>query len=482
MPDDSLKPGITRRAFSALGTVPLLASPALIASARAMPTDGVRFVAMGEESADTLSVLYNLTYANTPSLRALCQTPQGVSNTIRWARESGRSFALRSGGHCYAGTSQHPDLVIDLREMNNVFVQGDTRRMQMQAGAKLGDLHRAGFPHDLAVPAGWCADVGAGGHTLGGGIGYLVRAHGLLCDHLESVELVDAEGELRHCSRENNPDLFWACQGGGGGLGVATQFTLNAVAMQPLHFVRVFGGVAPERAADVWARWSGWSSASSRETSTQLNVNVMSDGRMFFRITGLSTLDPEELTRQLRDIATDDLPVGERSLLSGTYAALMEEHILSVPAFYLHAASRSSFLPANIETSQLSDVLDALTGSVSEHGSVGLLIEGMGGAVDDLDRTATAYPHRGAGFLVTASVAGVSQAAVEGQTEALQAVDSALRTGAVGRGYANYRDRLLGEEYATAYWVENLPRLQAVKQAVDPDGVFSSEHTVPLPA
>ncbi|MGD1887299.1 MAG: FAD-binding protein, partial [Cohaesibacteraceae bacterium] len=92
-----------------------------------------------------------------------------------------------------------------------------------QPGAKLGAVYRAGFPHNLTVPAGWCADVGLGGHALGGGIGYLARAHGLLCDHLAALTLVDAEGHIHHVNAQSDSDLLWASRGGGGGLGAVTR-------------------------------------------------------------------------------------------------------------------------------------------------------------------------------------------------------------------------------------------------------------------
>lgn len=479
--DPSSKPGLTRRAFSALGAVPLLANPARGASAMARPDSGVRFVARGDEEADALSILYNLSHAKTPALRALCSTPQGVAQTIRWAREHDKSFAVRSGGHCYAGTGNHPDLVIDLRTMADVHVNRDARLITAQSGAKLGAIHRAGFAHNLGVPAGWCGDVGLGGHALGGGIGYLVRDQGLMCDQVTQVQLIDAEGQLRICTADANADLYWASRGGGGGMGVVTDFTFKAASAPPTQLIRVFGAMAPDGAAGFWARWNNWSWNAPRDTSSQLNVNVMSDGRIFVRISGLSQIPAAELMAQLQDVGGDDLSIDERSVITGAYADLMEEHILSIPAFYLHQASRSSFLPPAPSLAVLESVLETLTQSVSLNGSVSLLIECLGGALDDVSTQDTAYPHRGAGFLVTASTAGVTEEAVMAQRPALQAVDGALQTEAVGRGYANYRDRLLGDDYGTAYWRENLGRLQAIKQAVDPDGVFSGEHTVPLP-
>lgn len=481
MSDASSKPGLTRRAFSALGAVPLLASPATIASAAARPEAGVRFVAAGDAQADPLSVLYNLSHAETPALRALCSTSQGVAQTIRWARENDKSFAIRSGGHCYAGTGSHPDLVIDLREMDDVRVDSDAQLIKAQSGAKLGAVHRAGFTHNLGIPAGWCADVGLGGHALGGGIGYLVRDRGLMCDQVTQVQLIDAEGRLRTCTADDDADLFWASRGGGGGMGVVTDFTFTAASAPPTQLIRVFGAMAADGAAGFWARWNNWSWNAPRDTSSQLNVNVMSDGRIFVRISGLSQIPAAELMTQLQDVGGDDLPIDERSVVTGNYADLMEEHILSIPAFYLHQASRSSFLPPTPNLAVLESVLETLTESVSPNGSVSLLIECLGGALDDVSTQDTAYPHRGAGFLVTASTAGVSEDTVIGQQPALQAVDDALQTEAVGRGYANYRDRLLGDNFANAYWGENLRRLQTIKQAVDPDGVFSGEHTVPLP-
>lgn len=194
-----------------------LSIPGFMRSAIALPSNGVRFVEAGTEEAEQLSYQYNLSYAVEPHLRAMCSTTQGVVETVRWAREKDVRFAIRSGGHCFGATSSHPDLVIDLRELYGVSLDPTSRRLTAQPGAWLASLYRAGFAHSLAPSAGWCGDVGLGGHILGGGLGYLARANGLLCDHLKSATMVTADGSLLTCSAVENPDVFWACRGGGGG-------------------------------------------------------------------------------------------------------------------------------------------------------------------------------------------------------------------------------------------------------------------------
>ena len=472
---------LTRRTFTsalAAGTA-TLAKPAIVSASVGRPTNGVRSVEDSAPDAENLSIQYNLAYQRTPKLRALCSDTDSVAATVRWAREEGLSFALRSGGHCFAGSSTHADLVIDLRQMDRVWVDPDSRRLTGQPGAKLGAVYRAGFPHNLTVPAGWCADVGLGGHALGGGIGYLARAHGLLCDHLAALTLVDAEGHIHHVNAQSDSDLLWASRGGGGGLGAVTRYTFDMQSTGTTTSLRLFGGVEAHQAAPLIHRWMDWSIAQPNQTTSHLAVTSLSDGRIFVRITGLSEFSAATLQVSLAPVAEDVLLFIGPSLVEGIYGEVMEETVLSFPAFYLPADARAVFRPSIVPIDALEALIDVQVRAQGDGNAMGMVFETLGGAIDTPAPGATAYPHRGSSFLAWASVSAQDGPGLDLARPFLDEAAIHLRAGASGQGYVNYRDRSL-EDFATAYWGENLARLQGVKRRIDPDGLFSSLHTVPL--
>jgi FAD/FMN-containing dehydrogenase len=148
-----------------------------------------------------------------------------VARVIGVARETGLELAVRSGGHSGAGHGvSEGGIVIDLRAMNGLEVDVEARTAWAETGLTAGALTTALHVHGLAVGFGDTASVGIGGITLGGGIGYLVRKHGLTIDSLLAAEVVTAAGELVRADAESHPDLFWALRGGGGNFGVVTRF------------------------------------------------------------------------------------------------------------------------------------------------------------------------------------------------------------------------------------------------------------------
>jgi hypothetical protein len=192
-----------------------------------------------------------------------------VSRVIDFARESGTEFVVRSGGHGVAGYGQ-PDggIVLDLKDMHALEIDAQRRTAWAETGLTAAEYTITADAHGLATGFGDTGSVGIGGITLGGGVGYLVRKHGLTIDDVLAADIVTADGKLLRVDTENHPDLFWAIRGGGGNFGVATRFHYR------LHDVgTIVGGMLMLPAtADVIQAFIALAEAAPEELSTIANV------------------------------------------------------------------------------------------------------------------------------------------------------------------------------------------------------------------
>jgi FAD/FMN-containing dehydrogenase len=174
----------------------------------------------------------NLRTQLSPALRAVCKAEHAVAVMIDWVRSNNLSFGIRCGGHSYEGFSQSQDDVIDLRGLQDISVDTTAGTVTVGAGVSLYDVYQELANEGYASSAGSCPTVGIAGHVMGGGHGLLARSHGLTCDVLRQVTMIDCEGSTLQATASSEPDLFRACRGGGGGsFGIATQFVLSIFAL-----------------------------------------------------------------------------------------------------------------------------------------------------------------------------------------------------------------------------------------------------------
>lgn len=236
--------------------------------ARAVETLRARFrgalLRPGDKGYEEARHVWNGAIDRRPALIARCAGTDDVVEAVRFARERDLPVSVRGGGHAVAGHAvADGGLMIDLSDMKTVRVDPGARTVRAGGGALLGDLDGATQRFGLAVPSGVVSHTGIGGLTLGGGLGHLMRKHGLTVDNLVSVDLVTADAGRMRVDAETEPGLFWGLRGGGGNFGIATAFEYRTHPVGPvvlggpifwplsdapevLRFVRDFAPGAPD--------------------------------------------------------------------------------------------------------------------------------------------------------------------------------------------------------------------------------------------
>ncbi|MFD1645991.1 FAD-binding oxidoreductase [Haloarchaeobius litoreus] len=179
----------------------------------------------GDAGYDEARTIWNGMIDKRPALIAQCAGAADVITAVNFARENNHEIAVRGGGHNVAGTAVCDDgIVIDLSAMRAVWVDPRARTARVQGGALWSDVDHETRAHGLATTGGIVSHTGVAGLTLGGGIGWLMRKHGLTVDNLLSADMVTADGEFVRASDDEHSDLFWALRGGGGNFGIVTSF------------------------------------------------------------------------------------------------------------------------------------------------------------------------------------------------------------------------------------------------------------------
>lgn len=186
-------------------------------------------------SYDEVRQLWNADIQRYPAVIARCVDVADVIACVKWARSHDVRVSVRCAGHNISGAAScEGGLVIDLGPMRGTRVDPVAQRIRAQGGCTWGEVDHAAQAFGLATTGGVNSITGIGGLTLGGGIGWLMRKHGLACDNLVAADVVTAEGELIRTDAEENPDLLWALRGGGGNFGIVTEFEYQLHRVGPL--------------------------------------------------------------------------------------------------------------------------------------------------------------------------------------------------------------------------------------------------------
>ncbi|TYB96023.1 FAD-dependent oxidoreductase [Micromonospora sp. WP24] len=415
-----------------------------------------RLVTPGDGRYATLRSTY--TTRHSPAGVLLPRTPQQVVDAVRYARERGLPIAVRSGGHGLAGTSSNDGgLVIDLSGLNRVDVLDERSRLvRVEAGARWAAVAKTLAPYGLVISSGDHGNVGVGGLATGGGVGWLVRRFGLTIDRVRAVEVVLADGTLIRADAEHEPELFWVVRGAGAGVGVVVAFEIEAEEIRNVGLAQLAVEATPDGAPV--RQWAEYLAQAPRELSSA--AVLLPYGRT--TVLQITAVVAAESLRRARPLIEPLLAIG-RLLDHRTdlvpYPAL-------VPTSHLHAnVGQQPSLSTNSLLTMDGAAARAITRAAGGPQRALVQLRSVGGAVNDVAPTATAYPHRHQDTLAVGSVFPPQGGA---------ALDAAWR-GIAARSdgaYVNFESRPDRAAFDRIYPGQTGRRVAELWRRYDPDGVF----------
>jgi hypothetical protein len=436
----------------------------------------------GDRDYDQQRRVWNGSIDRHPVLIVQCQDTKDVKAALRFAREHRLLTAVRGGGHSFPGLSTcDGGMVIDLGAMNAVRFDPERHTVRVQAGALLADVDRETLVVGQGVPSGIVSHTGVAGLTLGGGIGWQHRKHGLAIDNLLSVDLMTADGDLVTASEGENADLFWGVRGGGGNFGIVTSFEFRT---NPVGPVVLAGPILwpVEKTSQLLAFYRDWVADSPDELMTIVVQRRVAPGQnvprdlVGQRVVGVvacyvgSVEDGEQIVRPLRGF---DSP-----LLDMCEPKPFLDHQRMFDASFRHGCHYY------VRSCDVDELNDDVIGHVADFGSriesplSSIAIWQMGGAVSRVGDDETAFHGRNAGFTFN----------INGNTETAQGFDderewarsywSALAAHHT-TVYVNFLMEENEDRIRAAYGPTKYEKLKTLKSKYDPTNFFRLNQNIP---
>ncbi|MGP4012558.1 FAD-binding oxidoreductase [Streptomyces sp. 4N124] len=487
--------GATRTTTAAATTGMSTSTGALPAAAKnwsglAEDLDGT-LVRPGEQQWKAAHQLYNTRFDSLkPVAVAYVAHADDVRTALAYAQAHDLRVAIRNGGHSYAGWSSGDGrLIVDVSKLSRVRASGGSA--VVGAGAKLIDVYRSLTAKGVTVPGGSCPTVGISGLTLGGGHGVVSRAYGLTCDSLTQATLITADGKQLTANASENKDLFWALRGAGNGnFGVVTELRFKTHPAP--QAVSAYLSWPWSKAAAVVRAWQEWGPSQPDEIWSSLHLANAAGGTPTISVAAFSLGTYGELQNAVDRLADRiGSPATSVSLKRRSYEASMELYA-GCSSFASDAqchlpgstpgrspegalnretyAAKSDFFDASLPTAGIQQLLSQLTSVRGGAGSI--QVTALGGAVNRVSPTTTAFVHRRSRML--AQYVASWRAGTSGTTSQtwLTAAHTSMQPYASGAAYQNYTDATL-RNWRKAYYGDAAPRLQQLKRQYDPKRFFT---------
>ena len=426
-----------------------------------------------DEDYDAARAVWNGLIDTRPAIVARCQGAADVANCLTFAQDHALPVSIRGGGHHQSGSALVEDgLVLDLSEMTSVHVDTDARTVRVEPGGRVRDVLIETQHYGLATPTGSAGDVGIAGSTLGGGIGWIRRKHGLGIDALRSVDVVTSDGTLVRASPDQHEDLFWAVRGGGGNFGIITSFEFECYEVGPI--VAGLGVFYPgDVAEEVLEAYADLTHETSDEVTTLALYGhvpplppIPDDlaGQHAVAIMGCSLGDIEEGQEALQPFRTISEPLLDMSEPM-PYLLLHQLGTMMFPEGrrYCH---RSAFVDT-LSKSLINLVIEHAGDAPSSLSGIG--VWHLGGAIATVGNDETAFPYRDKHYMVITEANWEADSDDTENLEWARETDDRLRElGGVGAygGFTGVSERA-GEEFRDRVYGDNVERLAHIKATYD---------------
>jgi FAD/FMN-containing dehydrogenase len=436
----------------------------------------------GDPGYDGARALWNAMIDKRPALIACCTGTADVLSAVAFARSQQLPLAVRAGGHNIAGNALCDDgLVIDLTCMRSVHVDPDAAVAWVGGGATLRDMDHETQAFGLATPLGINSTTGVAGLTLGGGFGWLSRMYGLTVDNLLGAEVITADGQRRHTSAQEEPDLFWAIRGGGGNFGVVTQFEFALHRVGPMVTAGLI--VFPfAQAREVLLQY--------RNLVDQL-PDAMSVWAVLRKAPPLPFLPPEVHGQDIvalavfSPLAPDDAAPHIAPIRR--FGRVLGEHVGAMPYAaweqifdpLLAPGARNYWKSHNFTElrDEAIDVVVRYAGNVPTP-QTEIFLGLIGGKANALPPDATSYPHRNVLYAMNVHGRWTDPADDTRCVSWARDFFAAAKPYSAGSVYINFMTQDEGGRIREAYGA-NYDRLQQLKTRYDPANLFRYNHNIP---
>lgn len=420
---------------------------------------------------DTARRVHNGMIDKRPAVIARCTGVADVMAALRFGVEHGLPVAVRGGGHNVGGKAVCDDgIVIDLSMMKGMQVDPARRVARAQAGLTWGEFDRETQVFGLATTGGAVSTTGIAGLTLGGGIGWLQRKHGLTCDNLLSADVVTADGRFLSASATENVDLFWGLRGGGGNFGIVTSFEYQ---LHPVGQVIAGPVVHPFSAAkDVFGFYREYSRAAPDDLFVEVGLATLPDGQravMLFVVYAGPLEAGEELLRPVHDFGS---PLQDM-ITTMSYCDVQQAYDADFPFGLLNYWKSSNL-------NDLSDAaIDTIVAFMAAAPSLRpmFIIDPFGGAVARVPNEATAFGHRDAAYDLIIAAIWSEPGEQEAHIEWARQFWEAMQPYSTGEVYVNYLGDE-GDDRVHAAYGHHYQRLADLKRKYDPDNLFHNNQNI----